>query len=410
MPVLDDRADQGFALVSGLVAGCRSLQRVVHVKAVGAFADAPAVVPTIHNIKDRLKEILACHRYDESVLAAGIKRHEGGVAESIGEDLRGNLIKGVNTEDGRFGGREGVIIRYAVEPALGCRPGRARRLEEPAEILGLVGLVDHRRACHRGLVSAVDIDPQNLAVDLREILGVADQRVVRVADVVGPAIIAGRYVEVAVVGTKGEYAAVVVLVRLIDVQQDLLGGCVHLVRVILLDGELRDVVCAAPARRHSFPHRGTVEGIDLSVLLEFGVERYGEQTALIVRRREVYQFIPEIQEWFLGNGPVCIHDLHHTDLIHDKELARSIAGQCRNHHRRSGEVVCYEFQAHVRGESGDIPERRYRCVVTYEFNCLRGTRIGEVGSIRPTGRGRRRWRRSSVVRPSLLGCNASDEA
>ena len=162
-----------------------------------------------------------------------------------------------------------------------------------AQISGsVVGLLADERIVGRdGVVVAVlglvDVDPQDLAVQIEQILAVAVEHVVADAPVVGVAAVAGRDVEIAV-RAKADPVAVVIELRPVDRGDDSLAERIGSVRIIFGHRIFGDHVGVRPpqllAGIATPVEVGAVGDVELPIVRVVGVERQAEQPALVEQR------------------------------------------------------------------------------------------------------------------------------
>jgi len=185
------------------------------------------------------------------VSAAAVERETVGIAEAIGE----NLVSAAAPD-------EGIVARDSV--------GRA----------------------------VVDVQPQYLAKQLRGILPITDTRGVAEPDVVLVTAIADREVQVAV-GAEGERAAVVIEIRMIELQEDALRGRVGAIRIFLRDPELGEPIGVVPTVGRALPQRHAIIDEEATVGGEVWVEGQAKQATFVVGLLEPHDSIAQIQEWAL---------------------------------------------------------------------------------------------------------------
>src|SRR5262249_11404160 len=116
-------------------------------------------------------------------------------------------------------------------------------------------------------LALVDVDAEDLGQIRQAVLAVVE-------GIVGQAAVAGADVEHAVLGAELELAALVVVERLGEVQQDAFAGGVDLVAAL---GHLE-----FGDDRADWGTVDRVVGVDVAVLGELGVEGDREQTALVI--------------------------------------------------------------------------------------------------------------------------------
>src|SRR5690606_33559649 len=190
---------------------------------------------------------------------------------------------------------------------------------------------------------AVNIDPDHLAMQSREVLAVADQRSMTHTGIIRPASITKRKVEIPVIGAEKECSPVMVLVRFIHLKQDRFGRHIHLVWIKSRDPELREVVGATPSRVRSRSKRGTVISKHPAIRGIIRVKCYREEPPLIIRGFNPDHPIPDINEWLLENGPIHEEDLYIPVLIDEEQPAAPIMRICNLHGGRK--PAGHELQA-----------------------------------------------------------------
>src|SRR5690554_6749460 len=141
-------------------------------------------------------------------------------------------------------------------------------------------------------VAGVDVEAQDAAEQRRHVLAVAQRRVA-LGDVVRGAPVAEPQVQEAVVAEQ-ELAAVVVHLRLVDLEEHALGGGVE--PAVVAQRELGEDRRVVPARGPALTQRRAVVGEGAAVLREVGVEREAEEATLVVPRVELDDPVGDVEE------------------------------------------------------------------------------------------------------------------
>ena len=286
------RADHGGA--------ARRRGRVVlGVEAVRALLHVPAIVAAPSDERDLLPQPLPGVADQQRPAAPHVEREAVGVAEAIREDLVA-AVGAAGAGGERVVGRDGV--------------GRGAVDVEAQQVAEQVVL---------------HVLPVAAAVVRVPILDVAQP------DVVGAAAVADRDVEVAVVGTEGESAGVVVELRLVDLQQDDLRGRVGEVRVAR-DAQLGDRARAVEARRRAGAQGRAVVDEEAAVRRVIGVEGEAEQAALVEARLQGDELGAQVEKRRRQARAVGVEDPHQTHLVDDEEAPRAVRRRHQVHRRGEG--------------------------------------------------------------------------
>lgn len=265
--VFESGVAEGFAGGVRGGAGFRSLARIFLVEGVEAFAGGPAVVGAFGDDVNFFPNVLADVGDEKFALAGAVEGEAPGVAEAVGPDFGAGLVffEGVVFGDGVFAG-------------------------------------------------GGDVEAENFSEEGVQVLAVAADAVAA-AEVVAVAAVADTEVK-HIVGAEGDGAAVVVEVRLVDVEEDFLGG---FVKLAVGDFEFGEAEHAVPIGGAAGAEGRGVNGEEASVLREVRVKGEAEEAAFvegaIVEFGEAWA---EVEPLF-GGAAVFRNGIDDADLIADED-------------------------------------------------------------------------------------------